>query len=167
MSLSSAIKAEARRLGFARVGILPAGPSRTHGFYEAWLARGYGGEMGYLRRHAALKADPTRWAQGARSVICLAARYPAGTEAPPDGRPRGRISRYARARDYHDVLAERLEAVINERQAQDDYWPEGRLSAGIARAALGDAERAHRHLTDAVDLLSGRGIGGPDAAMAA
>jgi hypothetical protein len=63
-------------------------------------------------------------------------------------------------------LAERLEAVIAERESQDDLWPEGRLNAGIALAALGEVVAARRHLADAVDVFSGRGLANAEADMA-
>jgi epoxyqueuosine reductase len=115
MSLTAAIKAEARRLGFARVGIVPAGPSQTHSYYAAWLDQGFAGEMGYLGRHAEAKRDPSQWAEGARSLICLAVNYHPGEVRDAqdgmarDGGPRGRISRYAWGRDYHDMLGDRLD----------------------------------------------------------
>ena len=140
MSLSDSIKAEARALGFERAGILPVGPARTHEFYEAWLEAGHAGEMGYLHRHSPLKRDPGSWMEGARSLICLAypygrteydahsaqrAGFPAGAAPEADPAPgadlRGRISRYAWSRDYHDVLVEkqeRLAAFIQSRIEQ-------------------------------------------------
>ncbi|MCZ6557938.1 MAG: DUF1730 domain-containing protein [SAR324 cluster bacterium] len=110
MSLSTRIKAEARRLGFALVGILPTGPSLTHPFYQAWLEKGYAGEMGYLERHAPLKAHLERLAPGARSVIMLSLNYYRAAPPAPANQeqPRGRISRYAWGRDYHDLIAEKL-----------------------------------------------------------
>ncbi|MCZ6748157.1 MAG: DUF1730 domain-containing protein [SAR324 cluster bacterium] len=112
MSLTDQIKAEARRLGFERVGIVPAGPALTHGYYRDWLAEGYAGEMAYLHRHAVPKAHATGLLSSARSVICLALNYrppePAGNAA-AGAALRGRVSRYAWGGDYHDLLHERLE----------------------------------------------------------
>lgn len=108
-TLVARIKAEAARLGFAACGVLAAGPTRSHAFYEAWLAAGYAGPMGYLRRHAPMKADPRALLPAARSVLALT--WPYGTPPPnaPEGTvPRGRVSRYAWGGDYHDVLTERL-----------------------------------------------------------
>ena len=111
MSLTARIKTEALRLGFAQVGILPVGPSLTHPFYQAWLAKGYGGEMAYLERHAPLKADPARLAPGARSAIMLSLNYFTEAPLPGDTVPRGRVSRYAWGQDYHQLIAEKLRAL--------------------------------------------------------
>ncbi len=107
--LTVRIKAEAERLGFAACGVLPAGPAQSHAYYEAWLAAGYAGTMGYLQRHAPLKRDPRTLLPGARTVLALAHPYHTPTPTPPaDGAPRGRVSRYAWGRDYHDVLHAKL-----------------------------------------------------------
>jgi epoxyqueuosine reductase len=120
MTLTARIKAEAGRLGFELAGVLPVGASLTHPFYRAWLEQGYAGEMAYLERHAELKADLARLAPGARSAVILAINYNHPTPAPPDSAGlRGRISRYAWGRDYHEVLKEKLAALaaVVEREA--------------------------------------------------
>jgi epoxyqueuosine reductase len=136
-ALSRHIKAEAAALGFPLAGILPTGPARTHDFYRAWLAQGHAGEMGYLQRHAEPKRDPRSLEPAARSLVVLGHPYPAAEPAPPagDAVPRGRVSRYARARDYHEVLGEKL----------------ARLAASIARAA-GRPVR-HRVFLDTLPLM--------------
>lgn len=120
--LSRRIKEEAARLGFALAGIVPAAPALSHGFYEQWLAQGFGGEMAYLHRHAEGKRDPRGLEPSARSLIVLGYPYPAAPAysispnpaAPYSASPhpaaplRGRISRYALGADYHDVLGEKL-----------------------------------------------------------
>jgi epoxyqueuosine reductase len=58
--------------------------------------------MAYLERNAPKRVDPLQVLAGARSIITLAASY-----HDPSARS-GLIARYARYRDYHDVLSERL-----------------------------------------------------------
>lgn len=48
-----------------------------------------------------------------------------------------------------------LNAAIAQRQGVDDFWPEGRLNAGIACAAAGDYQAARRQIEAALDILSG------------
>lgn len=87
-----------------------------------WLARGYGGEMGYL--HDPRRADPRRVLEGARSLIVVALNYnsPPRSAASPDHAdpesPRGWISRYAWGDDYHEVMQQKLWALISEMRAQ-------------------------------------------------
>ncbi len=115
MSLTDRIKAEAKALGFAQAGILPAGPSLTHPFYEAWLGQGFAGEMGYLERHSPLKKNLTSLLPGARSAILLTLNYQSPPPEPPGGglrsKLRGRVSRYAWGRDYHGLIGEKLRAL--------------------------------------------------------
>jgi epoxyqueuosine reductase len=80
--------------------------------------------MGYL--HDERRRSPARAMQGACSVIVCALNYntafPASTEAgqPPEAStgPRGWISRYAWGDDYHQVLGEKLEALVERLRAE-------------------------------------------------
>jgi hypothetical protein len=58
-----------------------------------------------------------------------------------------------------------LKRAIEQRQKAEDYWPEGRLNAGIACAAAGDYHQARRLIQEAVDILEGRGPLEGDRAM--
>jgi epoxyqueuosine reductase len=135
--LTARVKAEAARLGFAACGVVPAAPAASHAFYEGWLAADYAGAMGYLHRHAAFKRDPRTLLPEAQSVLALAHPYDAPAPAPPpdDPTPRGRVSRYARGADYHDVLHAKLE----------------RLAAFVAQARGGPVR--HRACVDSAPLL--------------
>ncbi|MCX6993287.1 MAG: hypothetical protein NT011_09130 [Kiritimatiellaeota bacterium] len=77
MSLDSLIREEASRLGFAAVGLASIGPCQTFDRFKNWLSRGYAGGLTYLARHADLRADPRQIMPEARSIIVVAARYPA------------------------------------------------------------------------------------------
>jgi epoxyqueuosine reductase len=105
--LARTVKARARSLGFDEVAVGPATPPPHARAFEGWLDAGYGGDMGYLSRTRAERAQPTRLLPGARSVVAVALSYaPAGD--PGDWRP---VARYARGRDYHEVMRPRLEAL--------------------------------------------------------
>lgn len=108
---------QAKALGFDLCGIL-----RPDKFPELentadWLARGYAGEMNYL--FDSRRADPRTVLPGIRSVIVCLLNYntehPLSTDAQPpnqDGEPRGWVSRYAWGDDYHEVLGEKLHALV-------------------------------------------------------
>ena len=87
-----------------------------------WLARGYGGEMNYL--HDPRRADPRRVLEGARSLIVVALNYnslPQAAASPESAdyqSPRGWISRYAWGDDYHEVIQQKLEALISDMRAE-------------------------------------------------
>jgi epoxyqueuosine reductase len=108
LALTGAIKARALELGFDRVAVGPATPPPHAAEFEAWLEAGYAGTMTYLARGRADRLDPTRLLPDARSVIAVALSYKPATEEPSW---RG-VAAYARGRDYHDVLRERLVSLV-------------------------------------------------------
>jgi len=85
------------------------------GFFGRWLERGFAGEMHYLKgEKAAKRQDPALVLPGARSAICATLNYnaaaPRSTECPDPAR--GWISRYAWGDDYHQVLREKLDRLL-------------------------------------------------------
>ena len=78
-----------------------------------WLERGYAGEMAWMARTPSRAADVRNVVPGARSVIVTGTLYntdrPYSEQLPADV---ARISRYAWGDDYHDVLKERLDALL-------------------------------------------------------
>jgi epoxyqueuosine reductase len=108
----------ARAAGFDLCGIAPAAEFPELARLQEWLERGHAGEMRYL--HDARRRSPTLAMQGARSVIVCALNYntalPTSTETPQlleaNRGPRGWISRYAWGEDYHNVVGEKLETLI-------------------------------------------------------
>jgi epoxyqueuosine reductase len=100
------IKAEAFALGFDLVGITTLGPVDGVEHFLTWLNHGFAGSMDYLARGAEKRADTTRVFDGAVSAIVVGMNY-GGTQ------PAGPIARYARGRDYHDVLVDRLNDLLS------------------------------------------------------
>lgn len=112
MTLTERFKSEAYRVGFTLAGACPAvTPTGLHHFYQ-WLEMGYHGEMLYLANRRDAYAHPTAVLPGARSLLMLAMNY--RTAEPAEIEPgTGRVSRYAwGARDYHDVIHERLKDLV-------------------------------------------------------
>ncbi len=101
-----AIEAEATRLGFTLLGVAPAGPADPEGRLERWLAAGYHGDMAYMERPE--RQDPRMILPSARSVISLGTPYQAQVDEPPPRPGFGRVARYARGRDYHNVVGKRV-----------------------------------------------------------
>src|SRR4051812_43271563 len=100
-TLETRIKQRARELGFDPAGITRLGPAESHAAFLDWVAQGYAGEMAYLERGAAKRADTRLPYDGARSAIVVALDY-GGRE------PAGPVARYARGDDYHDIMVDRL-----------------------------------------------------------
>jgi epoxyqueuosine reductase len=117
----------AHELGFDLCGVAPADDFAELANYSEWLERGYAGEMDSLRD--ARRGDPRAVVEGARSLIVVALNYnpahPYSTQqaaVPSEDLPRGWISRYAWGDDYHEVLREKLNALVAR---MHDEWPEG------------------------------------------
>jgi epoxyqueuosine reductase len=106
---ADAVRRRALALGFDAVGIAAVEPLAAVAHYEAWLAAGHHGEMGYLATpaHRERRADPTRILPAVRSVVCVALCHEPARD-PARDRRLGRIARYAAGEDYHRLMREKL-----------------------------------------------------------
>ena len=111
-NLSQQIKQRATELGFAACGITAATPSQSHPHYVQWLAQGFHAAMQWMGREDAVakRADVRHVLPGAKSVVCVALHY--RTDAPWDEATHGKVARYARGVDYHDVMTKRLRELL-------------------------------------------------------
>ena len=133
--LAQRIKAWGRELGFGAVGISDTDLSDAEAALEAWLEAGCHGEMDYMAKHGVKRARPAELVAGTRRVISARIDYlPASTlhaadaESPSSTAPRSAagdwrerewarladptaavVSIYARGRDYHKVMRQRLQ----------------------------------------------------------
>jgi epoxyqueuosine reductase len=116
-SLAGAIKAQGRALGFQQIGVATLDLAADEALLEAWLAKGFHGEMGYLARHGRRRSRPAELIPGTLSVIAAALDY-----LPPDAADmqdtlnnpqRAYVARYALGRDYHKVMRSKLRRLAN------------------------------------------------------
>ena len=106
------IKARAAALGFIACGITDLEPSEYGDALDAWLERGLAGTMRYLHRQAAKRKRPAEIVAGARRAVIVLESYGGGEPQGVEGRPK--IAKYARGRDYHLEMRERLELLASE-----------------------------------------------------
>ncbi|MEE9305637.1 MAG: tRNA epoxyqueuosine(34) reductase QueG [bacterium] len=129
MDLTSAVKAEASRLGFDLVGVAPATPTAEHGRLAEWLKKGLHGRMAYMARQPARRMDVRRVLDECRSVVVVGLLY--NTDEPfstnLDDPARGWVSRYGWGDDYHGLMEKKL----------------GELAAFIESVAPGVATRSY------------------------
>ena len=101
----------ARALGFDAVGVARADVPLRPDFdrWRAFTSAGKHGEMGWLAAHPEPRErlDRDTVLAGAKSVVCVARRYPQGGASDEPGIAAS-IARYARGRDYHGFLRRRL-----------------------------------------------------------
>ena len=105
-----AVRARALELGFDACGAAPAAAlDEERGRLEAWLAEGRHGTMEWLARDPARRCDPRLVLEGCRSVVVVSLNYQRPDEEDRrDAPPVGKVSRYARGRDYHRVMEKKL-----------------------------------------------------------
>src|SRR5947209_580183 len=110
------LKAWALEAGFDRAGVASLEPAATGEAFLRWIERGDQAGMDYLARRMEARLEPATVIagnHGARSALCVALQYHPLAEE-PEGDLWPRVARYARGRDYHDVMGERL-AVLEAR----------------------------------------------------
>jgi epoxyqueuosine reductase len=130
MTITAAIKQEARTLGFDAVGIThvssehtgsvtrdqenrtrshseTAVPQRLFDRLTEWLRQGYQGTMAWIERDPNKRSDPSQVLPGCRSIISVGINYLTEQRANEQA-GYGRIARYAWGRDYHKLFDSRL-----------------------------------------------------------
>lgn len=109
MSLRAQLEERAAALGFARLGVAAVEPLGREGdLLRRWIAEGFHGSMGWMEDTLEVRLDPgdPRMLEGAARVVVLATPY--ARDGDVTGPPPGVIARYARGRDYHNVVGKRM-----------------------------------------------------------
>ena len=119
------LRAAAADLGFSQITVSDVRLDAAEAGLLAWLDAGYHGGMGYMARHGLKRARPAELLPGTLRVISARMDYLA--DADGDWRARewtrlgdatqAAISLYARGRDYHKVLRQRLQRLADWLQA--------------------------------------------------
>ena len=120
------IRAWAQQLGFSQIGVTGVDLSSAEAGLVTWLANGFHGEMGYMAAHGLKRARPAELVPGTVSVITARMDYLPqnsssgsldGWQALEFNRlndpAEGIVSMYARGRDYHKVLRNRLQKLAD------------------------------------------------------
>lgn len=116
--LSQTIKKQARRLGFQLAGITTPEPPVHLDVYQSWLQAGHHAGMGWMarQRNRERRVDPRRILPACESILVLGAQHQPSPPTPRHvGKGRkfeGNIASYAWGDDYHDVLPDRLQALV-------------------------------------------------------
>ena len=134
-ALAIDLKAWGRALGFADIRIADIDLGSAEPGLQAWLDAGHHGEMDYMAAHGSKRARPAELVPGTRRVIVARMNYlPASGSTIADGadavdktgdwrqREVARlqvadaavISVYARGRDYHKVMRQRLQQLAQK-----------------------------------------------------
>jgi epoxyqueuosine reductase len=110
----------AKTLGFSQIGIADVDLSAAEPGLAAWLEAGFQGRMAYMAAHGSKRARPAELVPGTLRVITARMDYlpratPPGWQAIEWRRlgdpAQATVSMYARGRDYHKVLRQRLQTL--------------------------------------------------------
>lgn len=119
--LTQSIKAWGRELGFADLTVSDIDLGAHETGLQEWLDAGFHGEMDYMAAHGMKRARPHELVPGTQRVITARMNYlpnslpenwrdvEAARAAKTD---QAVISLYARGRDYHKVLRQRLQTLV-------------------------------------------------------
>jgi epoxyqueuosine reductase len=117
LSLTQAIKDQAQQLGFALAGITSPESPPHWSIFQDWLTEGRHGSMSYLadERSRRCRANPRELLPECHSILVLGKHYPNPKSAEVDAEPppHGRVAAYAWGEDYHNVLPERMKALVD------------------------------------------------------
>ncbi|OYU00629.1 MAG: tRNA epoxyqueuosine(34) reductase QueG [Burkholderiales bacterium PBB1] len=119
------MQAWANEMGFSQIGVSDVDLSAAEPGLQAWLSEGCHGAMDYMARHGLKRARPAELVPGTLRVLTARMNYlPAVLPDATDDwqaiewqrlRTPGQatVSVYARGRDYHKVLRQRLQALAD------------------------------------------------------
>jgi epoxyqueuosine reductase len=127
---ADAIKERAGAEGFTKVGIVSAASLDEDGRrLKEWLARGYHGTMSWMARDVEKRISPREIFPQVRSIVVVALNYytPHQHEQNP---ATGKVSRYAWGDDYHDVVTNKLRALLSWIKEQEPQ-AEGKVCVDI------------------------------------
>ena len=112
MNLAELIREKAYDSGFDLCGIAPARALiEREQILKDWCLAGMNGNMNYLCRNTEKRINPDFLVPGAKSVIVTGLNY--FTEKKQEGEYVPVLSRYAYGKNYHDVVMEKLETLLN------------------------------------------------------
>lgn len=112
--LKLAIKEKARQLGFILTGVTSSQPLGHFNIFQDWLNKNQHGEMKYLEteRSQTRRADPKQILPECKSILVLAIPYSPLPNLGEGVRDQFQIASYALGDDYHDILPQKLQAIV-------------------------------------------------------
>src|SRR5580658_10245076 len=111
------IRAWARELGFQRIGVTGVELEEDAAYLRDWLDQGLHGDMEWMARHGDLREKPDALRPGTLRVLSVRMDYGITSEREDwdtlgDGE-RAYVARYARGRDYHKLMRQRLQKLAD------------------------------------------------------
>jgi epoxyqueuosine reductase len=117
LQLSKDIKQWGTELGFQQLAIADIDLSEYEPLLESWLQKNFHGEMAYMAEHGRMRCHPELLLPGTVRVICARMDYAQVNEntfTALENNGKAYVSRYARGRDYHRTLRNRLQKLATK-----------------------------------------------------
>ncbi|MEI8363067.1 MAG: tRNA epoxyqueuosine(34) reductase QueG [Betaproteobacteria bacterium] len=141
--LSADIKSWGLALGFNQIGITDTNLQVAEIEHQAWVAKGFHGEMDYMVKHGVKRTRPAELVPNTLRVISARLDYlPANaqhSESILQDSAKAYISRYSLGRDYHKVMRNKLQKLSEKIQQE------------ASKLAITDAN--YRVFTDSAPVL--------------
>ncbi|MGV3582511.1 MAG: tRNA epoxyqueuosine(34) reductase QueG [Methylophilus sp.] len=124
--LAADIKEWGKTLGFAEIGITDTDLSAAEAEHQAWLKKGFHGEMHYMAKHGTKRTRPAELVPNTLRVISARLDY-----LPPKAKDSWQviengeqafISRYALGRDYHKVMRQKLQKLCDKINQETQHF---------------------------------------------
>ncbi|MCW9014465.1 MAG: tRNA epoxyqueuosine(34) reductase QueG [Gammaproteobacteria bacterium] len=112
----------AQELGFQQIAIANVDLSQHESHLLEWLGKNFHGDMDYMARHGTKRSRPDELEPGTIRVISVRMDYfppeSASIQKTLKNKQLGLISRYALGRDYHKLIRNRLQKLVNKIQQE-------------------------------------------------
>jgi epoxyqueuosine reductase len=121
--LTQHIKQWGKDFGFQQVGISGIDLGQHGKHLQAWLDKGYHGDLAYMASHGEKRWRPELLVENTQSIISVCLDYLQHKPTPrtvPNYPQQGVISRYALGRDYHKTLRKRLQKFADKIRTETD-----------------------------------------------
>ena len=109
-------------LGFNEIGIADTNLQKEEIEHQAWIAKGFHGEMDYMAKHGVKRTRPAELVPETLRVISARLDYmppsTANSETILNDSSKAFISRYAMGRDYHKVMRNKLQKLCEKIQSE-------------------------------------------------
>lgn len=124
--LSAEIKRWGLALGFNEIGITNTDLQVAEAEHQAWIEKGFHGEMDYMAKHGTKRTRPAELVPNTLRIISARLDY-----LPPDAidsetvlqqKNKAFISRYALGRDYHKVMRQKLQKLCDKIQTELSHY---------------------------------------------
>ena len=119
--LSLDIKQWGLALGFDHIGITDTELKTAEAEHQAWISKGFHGEMNYMVKHGIKRTQPAELVPNTLRVISARLDYlppqAIDSESVLNNSSQAFISRYALGRDYHKVMRNKLQQLCTQLQS--------------------------------------------------